>query len=85
MTKLNKEEEIRKEWKPFKKTHYIKVKNPPALLFALQNWLIGKNQTNAGLISTQLHFKCRKFIKELEEIPLSEELQGRFIKNKRIR
>ena len=41
---------------------------------ALQTWIL--STTNAGLISLALHRHCRKFVKELQEIPLSEEYQN---------
>ena len=69
---------MKKEWKRYKKTKYIKVIDSKQMLSILQNWIIDKSQTNAGLISISLHYHCRKFIKELEKIPLSEELQGYF-------
>lgn len=45
------------------------------ILFAitLQNWIL--ENSNAGLISIALSKHIRKFVKELKEIPLSEELQ----------
>jgi len=58
------------------KIKYIKLKKKTKevdIVIILQE-LILKN-TNAGLISIALHKHCRKFARELTQIPLSDELQ----------
>lgn len=57
------------------KIKYIKLKKPLEAQIVLQNWIINKKISNAGLISLQLHCLIRKFIKEVQQIPLSDELQ----------
>ena len=54
---------------------FIKVKDKSGLIVDIQNAVL-KN-TNAELISIKLHRSTRKFIDNLSEIPLSEELQIR--------
>lgn len=59
-----------------KKIKYIKWKKgftDSDVVCILQNWVL--SCTNARLISTGLHFHCRKFVREIKNIPLSEELQ----------
>ena len=56
---------------------YIKLKiKPVAAQVIFQNWVIDKKVSNAGFISIELSRHIRKFLKELQEIPLSEELQS---------
>lgn len=43
------------------------------MVVLLQDWILGNS--NAELISIALRRHCRKFVKELQDIPLSEELQ----------
>ena len=58
-----------------KKTKYIKLKSikESGMTVILQNWIL--EMTTAGLISIEMHRLCRKFIQDLQKIPLSEELQ----------
>ena len=57
------------------KTKYIKFKKNKLPVITLQNWIINKDVTNAQLVSLELHRACKKFISEVEQIPLSIELQ----------
>ena len=43
------------------------------LIVILENWIL--EMSNAGLISLGIHFACKRFIKELKDTYLSEELQ----------
>ena len=43
------------------------------MIIDLQNLVL--ENTNAGLVSISLHQLCQKFVRELKEIPLSQELQ----------
>ena len=59
-----------------KKVKYIKFKRKYSdsdVIVMLQEFML--LTSNAGLISIGLHRCIRKFIKELKDIPLSEELQ----------
>ena len=56
-----------------RKPKLIKVKRKSQLIVDIQNDIL-KN-TNAGLISIELHFAVRKFINSLSKIYLSQELQ----------
>lgn len=56
-----------------KKIKYIKVKNDSTMVLLLHHLVM--NNTNSPLISVAIHRLCQKFAKDLEQIPLSEELQ----------
>ena len=60
-----------------KAVKYIEIKDISYMSSALQTWIINKDVTNAGLISMALNRLVRKFLRDLQEIPLSEELQYR--------
>lgn len=60
----------------------IKLKDKVDAMLQLQNWLINKKVSNAGLISLSLHGHIRRFLDGLEEIYLSEELQTYAKRNK---
>jgi len=51
----------------------LKKVNEGEAIVHLQNWII--KTTNAGLISISINSLCKKFIKDLKKIPLSDELQ----------
>ena len=53
--------------------HYTRRVKEVDMIIILQNWIL--KTTNAGLVSLELNRHCRKFIRGLKEIPLSEELQ----------
>lgn len=55
----------------------IKLVDKTGFVIALQNYIISKKISNAGLISLALHRVCFKFAKALEELYLSEELQDK--------
>jgi len=44
------------------------------MIARLQNFVL--STTNTGMISLELNRVCRKFVKELKEIPLSNEYQN---------
>lgn len=50
-----------------------KIKVDEEFLISLQNTIMVNS--NSPLISIEIQRACEKFIKELEDIPLSEELQ----------
>lgn len=58
-----------------KKLKYIKLKkiDEGIAIITLQEWIL--KITNVGLISIELHRLCRKFIKDLQKILLSQEMQ----------
>jgi len=56
-----------------KKLKYIKVKYESQMIVDLHNIIL--ETTNAQLISLESNRLCKKFIKELKNIALSEELQ----------
>ncbi len=59
---------------------YITPKiNDATVIVKLQNVVL--ETTNAGLISIELHFLCCRFVKELRQIALSEELQTYSLKD----
>ena len=59
-----------------KKPKKIKLKlSEIEMVVILQNWIIDKKVSNAGLISLALHSHIRKFVRGLKDIYLSEELQ----------
>jgi hypothetical protein len=56
-----------------KKIKYVKPTNDKNMILLLQNAVLA--YSNAGLISISIHRLCKKFVQDLKEIPLSEELQ----------
>lgn len=53
---------------------YIKFKDRKMSVIILQNWLLDKSVSNAGLISLGINRACWDFIRKIENTPLSEEL-----------
>ncbi len=56
-----------------KKLKYVKVKTKKYLLGDMHTLIM--RDTNSPLISLAIQRLCQKFVKDLEQIPLSEELQ----------
>lgn len=56
-----------------KKIKMVKVKDKDSMVIDLQ--YIVMRDTNSKLISLGINQLCTKFVKELEQIPLSDELQ----------
>lgn len=56
-----------------KKVKYIKPKDEVKLVMDLQYIIM--MGTNSKLISMPIHNLCKRFVKELKQIPLSQELQ----------
>lgn len=56
-----------------KKIKYIKPKDDSRMLLNLQ--YVVMQDTNSPLIGMAIHRLCQKFIKDIKEIPLSDELQ----------
>lgn len=53
---------------------YIKPKKDADMVLDLQ--YIVMRDTNSTLISLAIHRLCKKFVQELKQIPLSDELQS---------
>jgi hypothetical protein len=58
------------------KIKLLKLKDSKKTQSILLNWIIKKEVSNSSLISLDLTRTVKRFVKELETIPLSEELQG---------
>ncbi len=58
-----------------KKRKQIKLRRRSEFVQYLQDLIISKHVSNAGLISAPMHRLCNKFANDLEKLYLSEELQ----------